>query len=68
MGVCVGRKTAEIDIHQNGLTFDHTIRAAHVIVATREWLFVYTSFLPIRTPMTDAIISPRVQPLESPRQ
>ena len=23
---------------------------------------------PIRTPMTDAIISPRVQPLESPRQ
>ena len=28
----------------------------------------HTSFRPMRTPMTEAIISPRVQPLESPRQ
>ena len=31
-------------------------------------VLLYTSFLPIRTPMTDAIIRPRVHPEESPRQ
>lgn len=30
--------------------------------------FAFTSSRPIKTPMTDAIISPRVQPEESPRQ
>ena len=31
-------------------------------------LFVYSSLRPIMTPITEAIINPRVQPLESPRQ
>lgn len=35
---------------------------------TRTVVYIYASCLPIITPITDAIISPRVQPDESPRQ
>ena len=55
----------------NGMTADISGTACnkncHNISSFR--LMCYSAnFLPIRTPITDAIIRPRVQPLESPRQ
>lgn len=43
-------------------------RGADILSAPRFSFSFQANFLPIRTPMTDAIMSPRVQPLESPRQ
>ena len=63
------KKFAEIMCGKRRKT-EKKIPAAGVEPAAGNYdaVLLYTSFLPIRTPMTDAIIRPRVHPEESPRQ